>query len=72
MAAHLQLGFTDYEQIHAKKRTRWQRFLDEIEATVPWEALLALIEPVYHEPSSNGGRPPIPLEVMLRIHLLTQ
>jgi hypothetical protein len=44
MATHLQLGFTDYEQIHAKKRTRRQRFLDEMEATVPWEAFLALIE----------------------------
>ena len=41
MAAPLQLGFTDYEQIHAKKRTRRQRFLDEMEATVPWEAFLA-------------------------------
>ena len=43
-----------------------------MEATVPWEAFLALIEPVYHKPSRKGGRPPIPLEVMLRIHLLQQ
>jgi hypothetical protein len=41
-----------------------------MEITVPWEAFLALIEPVHHKPSSKGGRPPIPLEVMLRIHLL--
>ena len=72
MADPLQLGFTDYEQIYAKKRTRRQRFLDEMEITVPWEAFLALIEPVYHKPSSKGGRPPIPLDVMLRIHLLQQ
>jgi IS5 family transposase len=43
-----------------------------MEATVPREAFLALIEPVYPKPSSKGGRPPIPLEVMLRIHLLQQ
>jgi IS5 family transposase len=43
-----------------------------MEITVPWEAFLALIEPVYHKPSSKGGRPPLPLEVMLRIHLLQQ
>jgi IS5 family transposase len=43
-----------------------------MEATLPWEAFLALIEPVYHKPSSKGGRPSIPLEVMLRIHLLQQ
>jgi hypothetical protein len=29
MADPLQLGFSDYEQIYAKKRTRRQRFLDE-------------------------------------------
>lgn len=72
MAVPLQLGFSNHEQTHAKKRTRRQRFLDEMEATVPREAFLALIEPVYHKPSSKGGRPPIPLEVMLRIHLLLQ
>ncbi|WP_254958742.1 MULTISPECIES: transposase [unclassified Cyanobium] len=72
MADPLQLGFSDYEQIYAKKRTRHQRFLEEMEITVPWEAFLALIKPVYHKPSSKGGRPPIPLEVMLRIHLLQQ
>ena len=72
MAVSLQLGFTDYEQIYAKKTTRRQRFLEEMEITVPWEAFLALIEPVCHKPSSKGGRPPIPLEVMLRIHLLQQ
>ena len=40
MAAPLQLGFTDYEQTYAKKKTRRQRFLDEMEATVPWDASL--------------------------------
>jgi IS5 family transposase len=43
-----------------------------MEITVPWKAFLALIEPVYQKPSSKGGRPPIPLEVMLWIHLLQQ
>jgi IS5 family transposase len=66
------LGFTNYEQTYAKKKTRRQRFLDEMEATVPWDAFLALISPVYHRPSAKGGRPPFPLEVMLRIHLLQQ
>ncbi len=34
MTDPLQLGFSDFEQIYAKKRTRRQRFLDEMEATV--------------------------------------
>ena len=43
-----------------------------MEATLPWELFLSLIRPVYHQPSAKGGRPPIRLEVMLRIHLLQQ
>ena len=32
-----QLGFGDYEQSTAKKRTKRERFLSEIEAFVPWK-----------------------------------
>lgn len=67
-----QLGFGDYEQSTAKKRTKRQRFLAEMEAVVPWKALLELIEPYYPKTSSKGGRPPYPLATMLRIHLLQQ
>jgi len=67
-----QLGFGDYEQTTAKKRTRRERFLQEMEAVVPWKALIDLIEPPYPKTSSKGGRPPYPLETMLRIHLLQQ
>ena len=49
-----------------------QIFLEQMEATLPWELFLSLIRPVYHQPSAKGGRPPIRLEVMLRIHLLQQ
>ena len=67
-----QLGFGDYEQATAKKRTRRERFLSEMEKVVPWKALLELIEPHYPKTSSKGGRPPYPLATMLRIHLLQQ
>jgi IS5 family transposase len=67
-----QLGFGDYEQSTAKKRTKRERFLSEMEAVVPWKKLLDLIEPHYPKTSSKGGRPPYPLETMLRIHLLQQ
>jgi IS5 family transposase len=67
-----QLGFGDYEQSTAKKRTKRERFLSEMEAVVPWQELLDLIEPHYPKTSSKGGRPPYPLETMLRIHLLQQ
>jgi len=60
------------EQATAKKRTRRERFLGEMEKVVPWKALLDLIEPHYPKTSSKGGRPPYPLATMLRIHLLQQ
>jgi IS5 family transposase len=55
-----QLGFGDYEQSAAKKRTRRERFLAEMESVVPWKALIELIEPHYPRTSSKGGRPPYP------------
>jgi len=67
-----QLGFSDYEQSTAKKRTKRERFLSEMEAVVPWKALIDLIEPHYPKTSSKGGRPAYPLATMLRIHLMQQ
>ena len=54
-----QLGFGDYEQSTAKKRTKRQRFLAEMEAVVPWKALLELIEPYYPKTSKKGCRTPV-------------
>ena len=67
-----QLGFSDYELTTAKKQTKREKFLSEMEAVVPWQALIALIEPYYPKASKKGGRPPYPLATMLRIHLLQQ
>ena len=67
-----QFGFGDYEQSTARKRTRKERFLAQMEAVVPWKALIDLIQPCYPKTGSKGGRPPYPLETMLRIHLMQQ
>jgi IS5 family transposase len=67
-----QLGFSDYELTTAKKQTKREKFLSEMEVVVPWQALIALIEPHYPKTSKKGGRPPYPLATMLRIHLLQQ
>lgn len=37
---------------------------------VPWQPLIDLIEPFYPKKGSKGGRPPFPLDTMLRIHLM--
>jgi hypothetical protein len=39
-----QLGFSDYELTTTKKQTKREKFLSEIQAVVPWQALIALIE----------------------------
>ena len=54
-----------------KKPTRRKKFLGEMDKVVPWEALLALLEPSYPT-SGRRGRPPMPTSVMLRIHFMQQ
>jgi hypothetical protein len=54
-----------------KKRTRREQFLGEMNAVIPWAALLALVEP--HYPTGKGGRRrAMPLDAMLRIYFLQQ
>ena len=65
-----QLGFSDYELSTAKKQTKREKFLSEMEVVVPWQALIDLIEPHYPKTSKKGGRHPYPLATMLGIHLL--
>lgn len=54
------------------KKTRREQFLAEMEQVVPWGRLYALIEPHYPKGSRAGGRPPLPLERMLRIYCVQQ
>jgi len=52
------------------KKTRKREFLEEMERVVPWAALVQIVEP--HCPRARTGRPPMPVEMMLRIHYLQQ
>ena len=54
------------------KRTKREQFLAEMNQAVPWARLCALIEPHYPKASPAGGRPPLPLERLLRIYCLQQ
>lgn len=62
------LATNDFEQF--RKPTRREKFLAEMNSVVPWADLVAVIEPYYPKASSAGGRPPVGLERMLRIHCL--
>ena len=53
------------------KKTRKEVFLEEMNKVVPWQTLVALIQP--HARGAHqalGGRPPFAVETMLRIHCL--
>ena len=50
------------------RTTRKARFLIEMDALVPWQALCELIEP--HYPKSGRGRRPVGLQRMLPIYFL--
>ena len=52
------------------RMTRRERFLAEMNAVMPWQRLLALVAP--HYPKGTGGRPPMPLDRMLRIYCMQQ
>ena len=63
-----QLSFTDAEQIHKKRKTRRERFLERMDKLMPWSKLEALIQPFYYQ--NTTGRPAYPLASMLRIHAM--
>lgn len=65
-----QPAFPGLRDAMKKKQTRREKFLSDMEAVVPWTRLLALIEPHYPKAEPKGSRPPMPLEMMLRIYLL--
>lgn len=53
------------------KKTCKEVFLDEMNQVVPWAVLVALIAPFARGAHQTlGGRPPFPIETMLRIHCL--
>jgi len=65
-----QPAFPGLRDAMKKKRTRRERFLAEMDAVVPWGRLLALIAPHYPKVGPKGGRPSMPLEMMLRVYFL--
>jgi len=63
-----QLGLTDARLAKRSKKTRKEAFLDEMDSIIPWQRLLAAIAP--HYPEAARGRRRVPLQTLLRIHLL--
>jgi hypothetical protein len=65
-----QPAFPGLRDAMKKKQTRRELFLSEMDAVVPWGRLIGLIAPHYPKAGPKGGRPPMPLETMLRVYFL--
>ncbi len=52
------------------RKSRWEAFLNLLDAVVPWRDLEALIEPYY--PKAGNGRQPVGLSIMLHVYFLQQ
>ena len=63
-------SFAEAEYGAKKKQTRRDKFLAEMERAVPWSRLVARLSPLY--PKGERGRPPLPLERMLRVYFVQQ
>ena len=63
-----QQTLSDMEYGCRKKKTKREEFLEIMEEIIPWEEWVAIIRPYY--PTGKRGRPPIDLELMLRMYLL--
>lgn len=66
-----QPSFTDVEYGNRRRVSRRERFLETMNATIPWARWVALIEPHYFQDApGKRGRKPKPIETMLRMYLL--
>ena len=61
-------SFAEVECGAKKKQTRRDKFLSDMERVVPWPRLVERLRPLY--PKGERGRPPIPLERMLRVYFV--
>jgi len=66
--AEQQISFATVSFNRYGKTTKRAAFLAEMNRIVPWQKLCDVVAP--HYPKGEAGRPPIPLEQMLRINFL--
>lgn len=63
-----QLTFAEAEYAIKKRTTRREKFLARLEELIPWQKLKQQLSKGYQK--IGPGRPPYPLEIMLRIHIM--
>lgn len=66
-----QPSFADVEYGNRRRVSRRERFLQMMDATIPWDVWTGLIEPFYYQDRvGKRGRKAKPVETMLRMYLL--
>jgi len=63
-----QMTFSECEYANKKRKTRREKFLEQMDELIPWKQIENKIRK--HYPKSGVGRPPYPLAVMLRVHCM--
>jgi len=66
-----QPSFTDVEYGNRRRVSKREQFLETMDATIPWQVWVGLIEPHYFQNKpGKRGRKAKPIETMLRMYLL--
>lgn len=63
-------SFASLAYANKKKKTRREKFLEEMNQAIPWEELVQVVRE--HYPKAGNGRQPMLLERMLRIYFMQQ
>jgi len=63
-----QLTFAEAEYNQKRRKTRREKFLEQMDVLIPWKQLEKKIK--RHYPKNGNGRQPYPLPVMLRVHCM--
>jgi len=64
------MSFASLAYESKKKKTRREKFLEEMDRVIPWDELLQEIKKYY--PKAGNGRQPMPLKRMLKIYFMQQ
>jgi IS5 family transposase len=63
-----QISFSEAEYNQKRRKTRREKFLEQMDQLIPWKRLEKKIRPYY--PKHGQGRQPYPLSTMLRVHCM--
>ena len=63
-----QMSFSEAEYNVKKRKTRREKFLEQMDTLIPWKNLERKIQKYY--PKAGNGRQPYPLTTMLRVHCM--